>query len=487
MAISSSHNETAFLLLPGSNGALENRTLTRGGAVVLGRDASCDIVVDQASNPGVSRRHAEFSTATDGSWQIADLHSSNGTFVNGEPVTVPRTLRTGDRITLGAKGPVITFEDPSAPAPSQPTQIAESIPLAPPVSPVAAARVAPPVPPVAPAVAPPVMAQPPAAQPAAVVKPHPVRPGGAAANADQPRFISEIAPMFSRSRKSYNKLLIVPGVATVIATVAMFATIGNPDMFRSVLAAYLVFGTFFAVYAVCGKPKPWWEMFASAAVVALILFTPIFSLFALFFKHVLPGNPARDAGANLWTLVQYFFGVGLLEEGVKAIPVVIALFVGLRMTGKLRGKIGVFDPVDGILLGAAAACGFTLVETLGQYVPDTIARVAAQSGEAAGAATGALIGLELLIPRIIGEVAGHLAWAGYLGYAIGLSMIHTQRRWQLILGGWGVAALLHAMWDTFADSTILQLVIGTFSYLLLITACMRARALVSAAPAQAEA
>ncbi|GAC1421151.1 MAG: hypothetical protein NVSMB5_14130 [Candidatus Velthaea sp.] len=485
--LSTPDKSSAFLLLPGPNGAQDTRPLTRGSAIVLGRDASCDIVVDQASHPGVSRRHAEVTAATDGRWQIADLHSSNGTFVNGQRLESPRPLAVGDRITLGANGPVITFGDPGVAPATQMVDapIGESVSRvgtqpepAPAVAPAPALDVPPPRA-AAPAPAPAVAAAP-VSDP--VPKAHRARPGGAAANADQPRLISELAPMFSRSRSSYSKLLIVPGVATVIATVAMFASINSPENFRSVLAAYLVFASFFAVYAVCGKAKPWWEMLASAATVAVIIITPIFALFALVFKYVLPGNPARDAGPGLWTLVQYFFGVGLLEEGVKAIPVLIALYAGLRITGKLRGKVGVFDPIDGILLGSAAACGFTLVETLGQYVPNIMHDVAAQTNEV----TGALVGLELLIPRIIGEVAGHLAWAGYLGYAIGLSMIHPQRRWQLIFGGWFFAALLHAMWDTFSGSVILQLVIGTFSYVLLITACMRARALVAAHPVGAE-
>jgi len=47
----------------------------------------------------VSRRHAELRRE-DGQVLISDLGSTNGTLVNGQPVTAAR-LADGDRITLG--------------------------------------------------------------------------------------------------------------------------------------------------------------------------------------------------------------------------------------------------------------------------------------------------------------------------------------------------------------------------------------------------
>jgi pSer/pThr/pTyr-binding forkhead associated (FHA) protein len=49
--------------------------------------------------PDVSRRHCRF-VWRDGVWQVIDMNSLNGVFVNGERVQqVP--LRTGDMIRLG--------------------------------------------------------------------------------------------------------------------------------------------------------------------------------------------------------------------------------------------------------------------------------------------------------------------------------------------------------------------------------------------------
>ncbi|MBN1420508.1 MAG: FHA domain-containing protein [Planctomycetes bacterium] len=52
-------------------------------------------------HPQVSRVHARIQPAPEGGHTIADLHSANGTFVNGEKVARPRRLRRGDRILIG--------------------------------------------------------------------------------------------------------------------------------------------------------------------------------------------------------------------------------------------------------------------------------------------------------------------------------------------------------------------------------------------------
>lgn len=53
--------------------------------ITIGRNSNCVIVVDSA---GVSRQHAEIFTNDEGeTWEIRDLGSVNGTFVNGVEVT----------------------------------------------------------------------------------------------------------------------------------------------------------------------------------------------------------------------------------------------------------------------------------------------------------------------------------------------------------------------------------------------------------------
>jgi two-component system cell cycle response regulator len=66
--------------------------------IVLGRSLQCDVHIDQE---GVSRRHAMLERTPEGSVQIVDLDSRNGTLVNGEPVS-RETLRDGDKIQIGS-------------------------------------------------------------------------------------------------------------------------------------------------------------------------------------------------------------------------------------------------------------------------------------------------------------------------------------------------------------------------------------------------
>jgi FHA domain/Domain of unknown function (DUF1707) len=65
---------------------------------VIGRSEDCDLVVRDRS---VSREHAALRRGSDG-WYIADLGSTNGTFVNGWRVTTPAPVAFGDVVTVGA-------------------------------------------------------------------------------------------------------------------------------------------------------------------------------------------------------------------------------------------------------------------------------------------------------------------------------------------------------------------------------------------------
>jgi pSer/pThr/pTyr-binding forkhead associated (FHA) protein len=72
--------------------------LVRGAAMTVGRDPSCDRVIDF---PMVSGRHARFFRAG-GSLIVEDLGSSNGTFVNGRRIERASTVAPGDLIGLGS-------------------------------------------------------------------------------------------------------------------------------------------------------------------------------------------------------------------------------------------------------------------------------------------------------------------------------------------------------------------------------------------------
>lgn len=69
--------------------------LTPGG--IVGRDPRCDIVLLQ--DPRASRQHARF-VLQGAEWWIEDGNSANGTYLNGERVTL-HVLASGDQIVIG--------------------------------------------------------------------------------------------------------------------------------------------------------------------------------------------------------------------------------------------------------------------------------------------------------------------------------------------------------------------------------------------------
>lgn len=69
-----------------------DRRLTR-----LGRHPQGDVTLDDIT---VSRRHADIERLEDGSYEVRDAGSLNGTYVNGERVEQAR-LANGDELQIG--------------------------------------------------------------------------------------------------------------------------------------------------------------------------------------------------------------------------------------------------------------------------------------------------------------------------------------------------------------------------------------------------
>ncbi|HMA28430.1 MAG TPA: FHA domain-containing protein [Thermoanaerobaculia bacterium] len=70
----------------------------KDGVIVLGRDASADLLVVDGS---VSRRHARIEVRAQ-RVTLEDLDSKNGTFHGGRRITSPVALSDGDEIRLGS-------------------------------------------------------------------------------------------------------------------------------------------------------------------------------------------------------------------------------------------------------------------------------------------------------------------------------------------------------------------------------------------------
>lgn len=87
----------ARLVILESPGEQKGKFFELGGTVIIGRDDSCDIILDDLA---ASQRHARISKQRN-SYLIEDLGSSNGTFLNNESIGKPASIKPGDRIQIG--------------------------------------------------------------------------------------------------------------------------------------------------------------------------------------------------------------------------------------------------------------------------------------------------------------------------------------------------------------------------------------------------
>jgi len=77
--------------------SLDSIDLAKFDQLVIGRDPECDLTLD---SPLVSRRHARLERSGP-AHVLIDLHSINGTFVNGQRIDRPKVLQTGDVVQIG--------------------------------------------------------------------------------------------------------------------------------------------------------------------------------------------------------------------------------------------------------------------------------------------------------------------------------------------------------------------------------------------------
>lgn len=92
--------------------------------IILGRDPGCDFPL---TDDTVSTRHAQLNYHH-GQWWLEDLASTNGTTLNGAPVTMPTVITSGDEIKCGSSLLIVTLAENIVIEPTQkiPYQLSEN-------------------------------------------------------------------------------------------------------------------------------------------------------------------------------------------------------------------------------------------------------------------------------------------------------------------------------------------------------------------------
>ncbi len=95
-------------------------------AYLLGRNEDCSICIPDDS---ISGHHARL-TPSDQGWVLEDLGSSNGTVVNGQPLTQPVLLSSGCQVILGSQVTLLFLEEELAASAQEPEAQPEAEPAA---------------------------------------------------------------------------------------------------------------------------------------------------------------------------------------------------------------------------------------------------------------------------------------------------------------------------------------------------------------------
>jgi len=206
-------------------------------------------------------------------------------------------------------------------------------------------------------------------------------------------------------------------------------------MYVIVMSAFLSFGGAFVVLRTTGKALNWLALGAVVAVISIDLFYfgPLWQISEGIFRSIAKQLPQPTGFFSAF--LRSFFNAGLTEESYKAIPTLALMFIGLSGWKPWNQRIGIQEPLDGIMMGVAAGASFAFIETGFNYFGREILR------------GNEMTALQLVTPRLLSDLAGHIAYAGYLGYFIGLAGKFPKMRWKLIGIGLLSAAGIHALWN----------------------------------------
>jgi len=389
----------------------------------IGRSTDNDVVV---SHPTVSRQHARLAYGPDG-WVFEGLGRA-GTFQHGSAVTRVLLHEPVELALASPHGPVIQLEPPGPASPAPATGHGEPVP-APSAGTGTAAAAADgggPLPPAGPFHT--------AAMPRSPVPP---RIGSAAEARDELASAFQIlVPVRSwltdPGWRQGLRLLVIAYALLPLVFIALFASSGNlttPGWAYSLYVAPL-WGV--AFWLLIRPPEPYGkqELLIGLGIVIWVMIW--MSVVAVHINSA--ANPKSLGGAIL---------VGFNEEITKALPILVAALLLLRLRGvKLDVRMWMF-------LGTIAGLTFGVREA-SQYTTLAIEHIAAAA--MTHSANAAVLGALSFAYRVFVDGFQHAIWAGLSAFFIGIAVNYPRRRVQLIVFGVTIAAVLHALNDWYLSN-----------------------------------
>ena len=227
---------------------------------------------------------------------------------------------------------------------------------------------------------------------------------------------------------------------------AWYVRESNLDFTQVVWLIEIYFCLFWAIffYGIIQPSKTIWKQGIGYALFTALIGIPILlSLQTLpVIKNLYDETNSNSLADNL---IGFIFGVGILEETCKAFPLII---FGLR-------KKNIKNIHDGMFLGLLSGLGFAASEGVTYTVRATANAIYY------GNATGQVL---TFLHRIISGPLQHGTWAGISGWFIAVAAQKEGKKWPTITVGILFMALLHGLYDSFADSFI-GIIVAALGYL----------------------
>jgi RsiW-degrading membrane proteinase PrsW (M82 family) len=294
--------------------------------------------------------------------------------------------------------------------------------------------------------------------------------GGGAAGHDSGLQLSEFIPVLGAFERMKERGLLLPTLGFAALLAYLWSARATPTRFVQALGVFTVIGALYFVYRLCGRRKPLLAIGGVMVAEWLVLQVLFFTVLELMFRPpwVMALVNATSVPAQF---VGHFFAAGMMEECAKMLPVVGLIWLTRRQTGGAP-RWGVTEPLDAVLFACASAAVFVMDETLLSYVPRAMRDATANSGNAA---IGLYAGLSLAIVRTLDSLTGHLAFSGYFGYFVGLSLLRPKHAIPLVAGGYLMASAIHALGNATSGLPMVSLFISATSFVFLVAVILNAR------------